>query len=294
VSDYDDDGGPIFDAKVLANGQYDQIKPVQAMCRAFAERAESYFAQIGARPDGESLRTTAVAALGRLLFFPTEQEIRFLEGFRVDLNLGTTDSVGLFDRAAGLGQLRRRGLFFTEKTARAVRTNYPVELRHAGAELSLALLMQHRYSLEFAQSDSNLRRERLRLLVVLGGDATTTELDAHATHDGYFSLLVPIGRGDMNFGIVFGERYTWVQLEHVERIPTAMLFKGDEARYAENILPDVKPEQMVLRAPGLYECLSDSAFLFLPPSSARGPGGTTFVCRVVFRPIAYRNNPKPA
>lgn len=72
-----------------------------------------------------------------------------------------------------------------------------------------------------------------------------------------------------------------------------MLFKDDEARHAENVFADVKPEQMILRAPGLYECTADSAFLFLPAPSRRGPVATTFVCRVVFRPIARRNEAKP-
>jgi FMN phosphatase YigB (HAD superfamily) len=292
VRDYDDEGAAIFDAKVLASGQYEQVKPVQDMCRTFAATAERFFERIGERPDRESLRTTSLAAIGRLLFFPTAQEISFLEGFRLDVNMGTDDSVGLFDLATGLGQLRRRGLFFGDKKGAVSRTNGPVELRHAGAELSLALLMQHRYSLEFAQSDATLRRETLRLLVVMGSDATTTELEAHATHDGYFALLVPVGRGDMNFGVLFGERYTWVQIDHIERIPTAMLFKPDEARHTESVLASVKPEQMVMRAPGLYECLSDSAFLFLPPAGTRGSGRGTFVCRVVFRPVARRSAAK--
>jgi FMN phosphatase YigB (HAD superfamily) len=287
VRDYDGEGGAIYDARVLASRQYEQVKPVQSMCRAFAERAESFFARIGERPDRESLRTTALAAIGRLLFFPTAQETGFLEGFRLDMNMGTEDTIELFDLAAGLGQLRRTGLYFSDKKV-TTRTNGPVELRHAGAELSLALLTQHRFSLEFTQSDANLRREKLRVLVVLGNDASTTELDAHATHDGYFALLVPVGRGDMSFGILFGERYTWVQIDHIERVPTAMLFKPDEAQHAENILAEVKSEQMVLRAPGLYECVSDSAFLFLPPVPRREAGAATFVCRVVFRPVARR------
>ncbi|MET0594406.1 MAG: HAD family hydrolase, partial [Polyangiaceae bacterium] len=204
VTDYDDEGNPRYDAKVIDHEQYERIKPVQQLCRLFAENAERFFARTGAYPDRESLRTTALAALGRLLFFPTDPELRFLESFRVDLNLGTTDAVVLFDRAEGLARLRRRGLYFAEKKGLATRTNAPFELRSAGAELSLALLMQHRYSLELAQSDANLRRESMRLLVVMGSDATTTELEAQATHDGYFALLVPVGRGDMNFGILFG------------------------------------------------------------------------------------------
>ena len=292
VRDYDDEGGAVYDARVLASVQYERVKPIQEMCRRFAERAESFFQRVGEGPDRESLRTTALAAIGRLLFFPTEREIAFLDGFRLDMNMGTTDSIGLFDLAEGMGQLRRRGLFFSDKRAVVSRTNAPVELRHAGAELSLALLAQHRYSLEFAQSDTSLRREKLRILVVLGSEATTADLDAQATHDGYFALLVPVGRGDMNFGILFGERYSWVQIDHIERIPTPMLFRHDEARHAESVLPDAKLEQMILRAPGLYECVSDSAFLFLPPSGRGGSAATTFVCRVVFRPIARRNMPK--
>jgi hypothetical protein len=85
-----------------------------------------------------------------------------------------------------------------------------------------------------------------------------------------------------------------VQIEYVERIPAAKLFKDDETAHAESIVANVKPEQMILRAPGLYECVSDSAFLFLPPVSPRGVDAPTFVCRVVFRPVAYRNKPKPA
>jgi hypothetical protein len=286
VRDYDDEGGAIYDAKVLAGEQHELVKPIQAMCRLFAERAEEFFERVGEGPDREALRTTALAAIGRLLFFPTEREIALLDGFRLDMNMGTTDSIGLFDLAQGLGQLRRRGLYFSDKRAVVTRTNAPVELRHAGAELSLALLAQHRYSLEFAQSDMSLRREKVRILVVVGNEATTAELDAQATHDGYFALLVPMGRGDMNFGIVFGERYRWVQIDHIERIPTPKLFRHDEARHAESVLADSKPEQMIQRAPGLFECLSDSAFLFLPPLGRGGSGSTTFVCRVVFRPIA--------
>jgi FMN phosphatase YigB (HAD superfamily) len=291
VADYDDDGNARLDAKVIADGQYERVKPVQQMCRQFAADAERFFTRTGAYPDRESLRTSALASLGRLLFFPTDLELRFLESFHVDLNLGTTDSVPLFDCAEGLARLRRRGLFFSDRKGLAVRTNAPFELRSAGVELSLTLLMQHRYSLELAQSDSNLRRERLRVLVVMGNDATTTELDAQATHDGYYALLVPVGRGDMNFGILFGERYSWVQIAHIEHVPTATLFKDEEARHAEDVLDRAKLEQMTLRAPGLYECATDQAFLLLPPPR-RASAGTTFVCRVVFRPISVRNSAK--
>jgi FMN phosphatase YigB (HAD superfamily) len=287
VTDYDDEGTPVLDSNVLGAEQLGKMKPVQAMCCAFAEQAENFFRRVGKRPDPESLRTTALAALGRLLFLPTEMEVSFLENFRLDLNLGTTDSVLLFDRVGGLASLRRRGLFFMEKKAKSWRTNYPVELRHAGTELALTLLAHHRYSLELTQSDDNLRREKVRILAVQGAQATTAELEAHATHDGYFALLLPMGRGDMNVGVMFGERYTWVQIDSIELIPTSALFQDDESRRAVDILAEAALDQLAPRAPRLYECLSDSAFLLLAPGK-RMAGADTFACRLVYRPLVYR------
>jgi FMN phosphatase YigB (HAD superfamily) len=291
VTDYDADGAPVLDANVIDPEQRAQIGPVQAMCRSFAERAERFFERVGQRPDDESLRTTALAALGRLLFLPIEQEVAFLENFRLDLNLGTSDSVRLFDRAGGLSSLRRRGLFFMEKKGKSWRTNYPIELRHAGTELALTLLIHHRYALDLGQADANLRREEVRILVIHEQQATAADTFATASFDGYFVLLLPMGRRDMNVGVLFGERYTWVQIDSVELIPTGSLWQDDESRHAEDISSDIQLDQLVPRAPGLYECLSDSAFMLIA-AGARHAGNGTFACRVVFRPIAYRAEKK--
>jgi hypothetical protein len=54
-----------------------------------------------------------------------------------------------------------------------------------------------------------------------------------------------------------------------------------------DISSEVQLDQLAARAPGLYECLSDSAFMLVAPK--RPPAGAgTLACRVVFRPIAHR------
>jgi FMN phosphatase YigB (HAD superfamily) len=286
VVSYEEDGTPIRGEKVLPPEQYARIKPLQASAVAFAQDAEAFFGKAGKRPDRETTRTTALAAIGRLIFYPIEPEIAYLEGFRLDMNLGTSDAVKLFDRELGLQGLRRRGLFFMEQNQRTLRTNYPVELRSAGIELTTTLLTLNRYGLAIVPSDASLRREPVTALIVRGNDATTANLEAHATHDGYFALLVPVGACDLNLGILFG-RYEWVQIDSIELIQSTSLHQDDESEKAEDARSSAKFDAMVERAPGVFECLSDAAFMLLEPRT-RHAEAHTYVCRIVFRPIARR------
>src|SRR5262249_61754047 len=125
---------------------------VQGACRAFAADAESFFAATGKRPDLASLRRAALGQLGRLSYFPTRHEMAYLEGFRLDMNLATTDSFRLFDREERLTGLRRHGLFFMEHGHSGRRMNYPIELRYAGLEMALTYFAQQRHGVRFAHA----------------------------------------------------------------------------------------------------------------------------------------------
>lgn len=284
VVDYADDGTPIHGERSIDAAQYERIRPLQARCLDFARDAQAFFSRTGRPPSPEALRVTALGELGRLIFFPSREEIEFLDGFRLDMNLATADSFSLFDLDAGLTSLRRRGLFFLERDLRSMRMNYPVELRAAGLELSLALMTQHRYSLSFSYRDSNLRRESIQVMILRDDDACTMNLDAQASHDGYFTLLVPVGVGAMNIGVVFGQSHSWLQLESIERIAVSALFKDDESQHTHDV-EDLRAEDMVERGPGIYECLSPSAFVFIPGTKDETAKGR-FVIRIVYRPLA--------
>jgi hypothetical protein len=286
VVGYEEDGTPVRGDKVLPAEQYARIRPLQTSAVAFARDAEAFFRDAGKSPDSATMRMTALAAIGRLIFYPTEAEITYLEGFHLDMNLGTSDALKLFDRELGLQGLRRRGLFFMEQNQRTMRTNYPVELRSAGIELATTLLTVNRFGVALSPSDASLRREPVTALIVRGNDATTANLEAHATHDGYFALLAPVGGCDLNLGVLFG-RYAWVQIESIELIKATSLHGNDESNQTEDARPCAKFDAMVERAPGLYECLSDAAFMMIEPRT-RYAEANTFVCRIVFRPIALR------
>ncbi|HEY3497026.1 MAG TPA: HAD family hydrolase [Polyangiaceae bacterium] len=287
VIDYDDDGNPVFGERVIASEQYQRIAPIQAECERFAREAEAFFPRCGAQPSREDRRLGALAAFARLLFFPTASEIDYLEGFRLDMNLATLDSFELFDREKGLEALRRLGPFFMNPGTKALRTNSPIELRSAGIELSLSLFAQHRYALSVGVEDVSLRRESVPLLILAGRDGSLSEAEARATHDGYFSLVVPFGEGGFNVGVMFGKKYTWLQLQSIELVPTTALYRPEGAEQQIDASDVTTADGMRHAGGGLYECLSEAAFLMIAPK-ARPDAPGTFACRIVYRPLVAR------
>jgi FMN phosphatase YigB (HAD superfamily) len=286
VVDYTESGEPIFDTKVIEAEQYARVKTLQTEVLRFVREAEAHFAKSGRRPDAEAQRIAALAALTRLLFFPGEAELSYLEGFRLDMNLKTLDSFELFDREEGLEALRRRGAFFTRPGMKTLRTNYPLELRGAGIELALALFTQRRFSLNLGHDEMNLRRENLSVVIAGANDGGLTTADARATHDGYFSLVLPVSKS-FRLAILFGQRYTYVQLHSIELLPTAALYanEGDDPVLDASSAATVDGMRDV--GGGLFECLTESAFVLIAPTEF--PKSTSGVaCRVVFRPIVQR------
>jgi len=300
VTLYDEKGDPVQEGNSISSAQHSRIATIQRHCLDFCADAEAFFRRIGRFPSRAMLRASALGAVTRMLFFPSELEVECLESFRIDLNLGTNDTFQLFNRERGLKGLQRRGLFSVEKTAE-MRTNYPIELRSASLTLALTLLATGRFSLEFTQHDLTLRREKLKVLFLRADGSSSKEIDAVATYDGYFALVVPFGDGSLNLGIVFGSKYSWVQIESVQAIRTDYVYSESESMFAKDIFGQIQHDGMVQRAPGIFECTSPAAFLVpLPPKLSEMPklqgesAARSMVCRIVFRPLVRREATAPA
>jgi FMN phosphatase YigB (HAD superfamily) len=287
VVDYSEEGKPIGAEQLIAKHQADRVRATQAEVLAFARDMVAFSRELGLHPSAEELRSAALGSLARLLFFPLEREIAYLEGFRLEMNLATDDSFALFDRQKGLDGLRRRGLFFMEQNLKTQRMNYPIELRAAGMELALTLLAQERYGLELAHSDLSMRREPLTVLINRGSETTTARLDARATHDGYFSLEVPVGDCSISFAVLFGQRYSSLQIASLDLIRNKALYKDTESDLTEDISEHATPEEMRQLDHNVYECVSASAFVYVAPRSALPDPGPATV-RIVFRPLVMR------
>lgn len=287
VTDYEEDGTPIHGDVLISNEQFKRIEPVQQMTVDFARSAQHFFDRTGGEPGLEELRYCALSLLGRLLFLPTRAEIDYLEGFSLDLGLGTLDSFELFDREAGLEGLRRRGLFFMEKNQASLRMNYPIELRHAGLELSLTMMAHHRFGFELSQADLSQRRIAIEILALRGEESTGRVLQAEATHDGCFVLIIPVGACEYEIGLLFGKAFSWMQISSLELLRADTLGSDRESLTALDLLGDASWEGAKGHDNGIIELESPDSFAFIS-SSAHRENDTHFVVRAVFRPLAAR------
>lgn len=289
VVDYTDDGVAMRKATDIAPEQYQRIQPAQAACRRFVAEAEQFFRESGQSPSIEDVRVNAVGLLGRLLFFPTVEEVDTLRGFALDVNLNTDATISLFSTEQAEAGLRRLGLAYTLVDDRM---NQHMELRHFGIDLVTTIIAQQRFAWDLSMEDLSHRRLRLPIMLSKDGTVSPNTLEARPTYDGFYAATVPIGAGDLEFAIQFGALFTWLQLDSVTLLPIDDMYRKrnvfDRSRAAEiDLLADLVLDKIQAFDDGLLHCSAESAFAFVP---ARGrclsPGH--HVCHVVFRPLAYR------
>lgn len=288
VVDYASDGTPIYTDVTLSADQNQKLARLQAECLRFIQTAKSYFPQsIG------ELRDAAAANLTRLIFFPTKNELAYLQHFEFDFNLGMKEVLPVFDINKGITGLRRRSwLHCAKESMKNMRTNYPAEWRATSLELSIALMAQHRFGLEFALHDLSHRREPISILAILDGALTPLNLDATPTYDGYFALLVPVVHPQCQLAIKLGERYQWVELESAELIKMTALYTYLELEQSLDASPYLAVDQIADKGGGLFECQSDASLLvFTPPSTL---DNDRHILRLVFRPVVTRQTAQAA
>jgi FMN phosphatase YigB (HAD superfamily) len=284
--DYDEEGNPIFTKTKLTDEQYAKIKLIQTECVRFAKDAVPFLKACQLDLTTSIYRDTVLAELGRLLFLPSQTEITFFQSLQFDVNLGTDDILKIFDHDAGLLSLRKRGLFFPfmEKTGKSMRMNYPAELRTAGIELSMTLMAQHRFDLSLRIKDISLRRETVPIIMIQNSNIAHSTLEAELTYDGYFSILIPIGQGQIKTGLLFGKKYRFVQIESVELILMNALLKEVESQFTEDYTSQLVFDQMTYKTGKLYECTSPNSLMLIEPA-LKADNKNLYVLRVVFRPI---------
>lgn len=289
VIGYADDGEPILGDKLIPRAQSERVAQAQAQALRFVADAQACFAQCHAAPPMEAMRDAALAEFARMVFFPDEAELQQLEGFQLDMNMGTEDRLLLVDREAGLDGLRRHGMFFMEHHAQTMRMAYPAELRSAGIELSMTLLAQHRYGLDIPMAHWTHRHEPLELLVLRGDRSLREVVQAQATHDGYFAAMLPVGDGSLHLGVLLGQGLAWLQLHSLDLVPMDELMGATQSLHRQDIRGQVILDGLRDHGQGLLACETHSALLMVPAGVWRGPGDA--VCQFVFRPLVRREGP---
>lgn len=283
VIDYTADGGAVRDA-LGVKGQQSQVRETIAEAALlFAATSGESFHRPPASIDEAALRRAAAACLGRLMFLPMREEVEVLADFEHDVNLGAGDMLKLFDTQSGTAGLRRSGLVYLKNTDRMF---LPAELRDHGMPLNLTLLTHRRFGLEFRQTDFLHKEMVLPIMVAGNGDVSLTDVAAHATHEGFYRAIVPIGDCRYAIGMMFGQLFEWVQIESISFTPVDEWESKPGVRSSRPVPAQSVLEGMTEVAPGLYRCDSEAGFVMAPP-----PGRTSdtlMSLTVIFRPIAER------
>jgi hypothetical protein len=283
---YDDDGLPLFEAKQIDDGQSALVCEIQQECLRFAREASEYFRAARSAPAASILRDEALASFARMLFFPSAQELRHLSRFELEVNLGSGVTRRLFDLDAGLEGLRRHGLFYVNRAQSVsdLRMTIPAELRAAGLELSVSLLAQHRFGLPFFNSTWSMRSSPVQVIFARGSGSSQLMVDATATHDGFFSALVPISEKACDIGLAFGRDHEWIQLHGIE----VVALSGGQGMQGIDVdaWPLLVHSGVQDHGHGLLQFAQADSLLMLPAGALPAQGRAAL--RIVFRPITAR------
>ena len=292
VVDYAEDGTPQLARNATHKQQTHKVERIQRHCLDFVRAAERHYAEGGARPAEEALRDAALAEFARMVFLPDAAELAHYDQFALELNLGTDRVVRLHDTARSLDEMRRHGLFYAARHGDDQRINTPHELRHAGMEMTLAMMATYRFGLAFGAKDWTLREDTLPLMFVRGDDAIRREAAAVATYDGCFRLRVPLGKGDAHVGVLFGARYRRLQLLEARVLRTGDLHLDADPNAGVDVSGHLVLDGIEHAGDGLLLCAGQSALAMLPAGTVSSEHNLAL--DLVFRPLSARNSTKVA
>lgn len=274
--DYTADGTPILGKANISAEQKNHVSQLQDGCVAFIKSYRQSSHHYQPKLNRVQLAQSAAIDLARLIYFPEKSEINVLSEFKFDFNLGTELDFGLFDIAKGLTALRREGFGYMNAGLDQLRTNYPMELRHADVALSTVLFAQSRYGFGVVPAKASMRRELVPVLIASPAGHVTNEIEATLTHDGFFSLLIPLSAG-FDIAVLLGKRYTWVQIDSIQFAEKKALHRSLDMTPGVEVIFD----QLHEKSPGLFH-VDDNGMLYLP---ALKEPTDKYVGRIVFRPI---------
>ncbi len=280
VIDYDDAGEPVYSDVTMSASQHKLVDAIQAEALRFVSDAKKFENGLQEPLNKRMLREAALAELTRMVFFPTQPELHYMQGLQAEMNLGTKDILRVYDPEEGLAGLRRRGMFYMEKASSKTRTNYPAELRHAGMEYVLSLLTQHRFALDINMKDMALRQIDLPLHFVRGQETHDTRATANATYEGYYAVWVPTHD---QVEVEVGKLFHWLQLESCMLVPMDAFVHQAEAGRTIEAIPFLEFRDMKVHGGGIYEALSDKSAIVFRPSAVTRQQET--ILRLVFRPL---------
>ncbi len=284
VVDYSKAGEPIRKGMTMKGRQSDVRDAVQKGVIDFAKAAVAP-PVIRSRDvhTAQGWRETSANALTRLLFLPQSWELDVLKGFEHDVNMGSERIVPLFDPEFAREGIRRRGLFYMKGSARMF---LPAELAQEDMATRLSLFLQKRYGLGLSYTDHSPRKISMPVFYVGTSTSASSQIEARATHNGYFAAQLPVSATQNGIAIGLGAAFEWVEIASVSRASIESLRGGLDNDDAPKPLQTIA-DGMTEHAPGIYECSDKAGVLFIPAAQLT-PRGSDDMVEIVLRPIRER------
>lgn len=283
VVDYGEEGSPIRRGSDIKQQQSTVRDRVQAGCLQFVRQNRGIAIRRETADELSLWRKGAAATLGRLMYLPLDHELSVIESFEHDVNLGTNRTVALFDPEIAARGMRQRGLFYMKGSERMY---LPAELKGHGIAPKLSLLAQKRFGLPLNFSDFSDRTIQLPVIFADRNEVALQQVDATATHDGYFLAAIPIGDCRFSVAVQFGALFDWVEVDSVNALPLADFLSEAHSASESQIALDPVLEGMERAAPSLFHCVDETGFMMIHPPERRDE--RPMMLALVFRPIAER------
>ena len=280
--DFSAAGDPVREADEEGGGKARQSAirlAVQNGCLAYVRAGDTAMLRRAPSDDPGARLAAGAAALARLAFLPSAQEVALLERFSHDANMGSAMATPLFDADAADAAMRRRGLSYLDDGPCMYR---PGELHRHGLPAMLSTFASARFALDWRGTDFQAGGGVAVPVVLLGAsDGGVVDHLAWPTAQGWYRLVVPVGQDRFVPGVQIGHLCEWVEVEEVAFVTADAFEKGrfDRARAVEPITDGLEA-----MAPGLYRA-TPTGLLVAPPPPASDEAQ---VLTVTFRPIRWR------
>jgi len=280
VIDYADDGQPIRSANDIGKQQSAVREEVQQGCLAFAHAATAHVRR-ESRGDVIALwREANAATLMRLMFLPMREELDVVKAFEHDVNLGTDETLALFDPAIAREGLLQQGLFYQKGVRRMF---LPAELAEEGLATRLTHFATARFHMPLTSGDFGGEAGRVPVFLSDRHEATRIELPYRATHDGFFALCIPVGASRYLAAVPFGAIAPYVEVHSIVAMPAREYLSNrhDTHKRETTVVPLF--DGITPLTERLWHCPDPSGLALLQPPPAGDDANLVIV--VVFRAV---------
>ena len=283
VIDYDSHGTPLRGASDIKQRQSDVREAAQTGCLHFAASHAAHALRQSMPDEAEQWRRGNASTFMRLMFLPLAYELKIMEAFEHDVNLGTDEKITLFDPALAERGLRQQGMFYQS----GVRRLYiPAELAKQGMPTRLAHFLTSRFASNFRIPDFFANGIIVPTFYTDGAETVPANFNATPTHDGYHARCIPIRDCKLTNAIQFGALFDWIEVYSMTAVPADEHLNNshDSAKREVEMFPILDGIEAVTS--NLWHCKSKEGFALFKPPLRQNEGDMLLL--VVFRPVSWR------